>query len=79
MIPPSPAGALDPEPSFKKMNLSSTSKLLVLTVTVVPLTVKSPLIVASLEIVKPENVGESPVCNPKSTAVAATPLVVKAT
>ena len=50
------------------MNLSVIAVLVVCRVVVVPCTVKSPWIIALFETVNPENVGESPVCNPKSTS-----------
>ena len=47
IIPPSVE--VPPPPSFKNINLSSTSKLAVETVVVAPLTIKSPVIVTLLE------------------------------
>ena len=52
------------------MYLSSTLRLVTCASIVSPVTIKSP------DIVNPANVGESVVCNPRSTVVAATPFVV---
>ena len=66
------------DPELSRINLSSMLRSDVFIFVTVPLVVKLPLIVTSLETVTLANVTVSPVCNPVSTSVL-TPLTANLT